>query len=106
MPSPKISDWLGTWYHPGGSVEIKNGDGGNLHVEGLMFVPSGHGFNNGDFRAQVTPQNDTIAFADEGGYGDECHVRMQCIGPWLLVEDNGRCGGSGVTFNGLYRRKK
>jgi hypothetical protein len=35
-----------------------------------------------------------------------CRVRMQRIGPWLLVEDNGGCGGSGVTFSGLYRRKK
>jgi len=35
-----------------------------------------------------------------------CRVRMQRIGPWLLVEDNGDCGGSGVTFSGLYRRKK
>jgi hypothetical protein len=26
--------------------------------------------------------------------------------PWLLVEDNGGCGGSGVTLGGLYRRKK
>jgi len=30
---------------------------------------------------------------------------MQRIGLWLLVEDNGRCGGWGVTFIGLYRRK-
>jgi hypothetical protein len=50
------------------------------------------------------PQN-TIAFTDEGSYGDRCHVRMQRIGPWLLVEDNGGCGGAGVTFTGLYRRK-
>ena len=105
MPSPKISDWLGSWYHPGGSIEIKN-DGGKLHVEGEMGVPTPAGdVQNGDFKAQVTPQNDTITFTDEGGYGEECHVRMQRIGPWLLVEDNGGCGGAGVTFLGLYRRK-
>src|SRR5262249_52604823 len=23
MPSPRTSDWIGTWYHPGGQVEIK-----------------------------------------------------------------------------------
>jgi len=31
---------------------------------------------------------------------------MQRIGPWLMVEDNGGCGGAGVSFIGLYRRKK
>jgi hypothetical protein len=31
---------------------------------------------------------------------------MQRIGPWLLLEDNGACGGAGVTFTGLYRRMK
>jgi hypothetical protein len=30
---------------------------------------------------------------------------MQRVGPWLVVEDNGDCGGAGVTFTGLYRRK-
>jgi hypothetical protein len=105
MPSSKTSDWIGTWYHPGGPIEIKNGDGGKLHIEGGMTLPTPSGdFQNGDFKAEVAPQN-TIAFTDEGSYGDRCHVRMQRIGPWLLVEDNGGCGGAGVTFTGLYRRK-
>jgi hypothetical protein len=30
---------------------------------------------------------------------------MQRIGALLLVEDNGACGGSMVTFTGLYRRR-
>jgi len=32
-------------------------------------------------------------------------VRMQRIGPLLLVVDNTDCGGAGVTFTGLYHRK-
>jgi len=106
MASPKISDWLGTWYHPGGGVEITRGDGGKLHIEGVMVVPAGRDINNGVFKADVLPQDDIMAFADQDGYGDGCHMRMQRIGPWLLAEDNGGCGGSGVTFSGLYRRKK
>jgi hypothetical protein len=105
MPSPETSDWIGTWRHPGGHIEIKDGDGGKLRVEGGMTVPTPAGdFQNGDFKAQVAPQN-TLAFTDEGSYGDGCHVRMQRIGPWLLVEDNSGCGGAGVTFTGLYRRQ-
>jgi hypothetical protein len=56
---------------------------------------AGRDVQNGDFMAHLTPQDDTIAFIDEGGYGEGCHVRMQRIGPWLLVEDNGGCGGWG-----------
>jgi len=112
MASPKISDWLGTWHHPGGSVEITRGDGGKLHIEGVMLIPAGKATNNGVIEAQATPQSDTIAFVNDGSVPFEnmdeqgCRVRMQRIGPWLLVEDNDDCGGSGVTFSGLYRRKK
>jgi hypothetical protein len=55
---------------------------------------------------------DTIAFADDGSVPFEkaeaggCRVRMQRIERSLLVEDNSGCGGAGVTFTGLYRRKK
>jgi len=105
MPSPNTSDWIGSWYHPGGSIEIRTGDGGKLHVEGGMTLPTARDFHNGDFKAQVAPQNDTIAFADDGSnYGEGCQVRMQRIGPWLVVVDNSGCGGAGVSFTGLYRR--
>ncbi len=104
--SPKISDWLATWHHPGGSVEITRGDRGKLHIEGVMVIPAGRDTSNGDFKADVTARGDTIAFADEGGYGDGCQVRMERIGPWLLVEDNSGCGGAAVTFSGLYRRNR
>ncbi len=104
MASPEISDWLGAWHHPGGGVEITRGDGGKLHIEGLMLMRAGQETRNGYFKADVTPQNDTIVYADE--YTDGCRVRMQRIGPRLLVEDNNSCGGFGVRFNGLYHRKK
>ena len=112
MASPKISDWLGTWSHPGGSVTITRGDGGKLHIEGVMLLPVGRDTHNGVIEAEATPRNDTIAFVNDGSVPFEntdeqgCRVRMQRIGPWLLIEDNGDCGGSGVTFSGLYRRKK
>jgi hypothetical protein len=106
MPSPKTSDWIGTWYHPGGSIAIKSGDGGRLSIEGGMTVPTANDFHNGDFKAQAAPQNGSIALVDDGSYyGDGCKVRLQRIGPWLLAVDNGGCGGAGVTFEGLYRRK-
>jgi hypothetical protein len=107
MSPTKTSDWIGTWYHPGGPIDIKEGAGGNLHVEGGITVPTARDFHNGGFEAEVAPQNDMLDFVDDGSnYGSACHVQMQRIGTWLLVGDNGGCGGAGVTFQGLYRRMK
>ena len=107
MQSPTTSDWIGTWHLPGGSIEIKTGDGGKLQIEGEMVLPTARDFRDGGFRAQVAPQSNTIAFTDDGSrYGEECQVRIQHIGPWLMVADNAGCGGTGVSFAGLYRRGK
>jgi hypothetical protein len=105
-PSPKASDWVGIWYHPGGSIAIRQ-HGGMLLIEAGMTVPMPSGdFQNGDFKARVAPQSETIVFTDEGSYGDGCQVRLQRIDRWLLAEDNSGCGGSGVSFTGLYRSRK
>jgi hypothetical protein len=83
-----------------------------LHIEGVMLLPVERDTHNGVIEAEATPRNDTIAFVNDGSVpfenADEqgCRVRMQRIGPGLLIEDNRDCGGSGVTFSGLYRRKK
>ncbi len=112
MPSPKLPDWIGTWSHPGGSITIKRGGGGKLHVEGQMVVPGAQDVHTGEIEAQVTPKQNVIAFVDDGTTPFEkideggCRVRMQRVGPWLIVEDNSGCGGAGVTFTGLYRRAK
>jgi hypothetical protein len=108
MRSPKTSDWVGAWrqgqrYVGGGLVEIRLARGGKLHVDAGMLIPTARDFHNGAFQGDATPAGDTLSFAD--GYDDGCRVRMQRIGPWLLIEDNGGCGGAGVTFTGLYRRK-
>jgi hypothetical protein len=113
MVSPSISDWIGSWAHPGGSIEIKRGGlGGRLRIEGKMVVPTARDFHNGAFKAEAMPEKDTIAFLNDGTLPfetkceDACRVRMQRVGDWLMVEDNDGCGGAGVTFTGLYRRKQ
>jgi len=111
MPSPKTTDWTGTWDHPGGSIEITRGARGKLKIEGEMVVPGAQDTHTGEIEAQASPKDDTLAFADDGTVPFEkpdeggCRVRMQRIGPLLMVEDNSGCGGAGVTFTGLYRRK-
>jgi hypothetical protein len=67
-------------------------------------MPSGD-FQNGNFKAHAS-RHDVVSLTDEGDYGNACRVRMQRIDEYLLVEDNGGCGGSGVTFTGLYHHRK
>lgn len=113
MRAPKTKDWVGTWrqgkhYVGGGHVEIKPEAKGKLHIDAGILMPAGRDFRNGAFQAHVKPRGDTMAFEDDGGgsdYATGCKVRMQRIGPWLLIEDDGSCGGAAVTFTGLYRRE-
>jgi hypothetical protein len=102
MGSPKAADWIGTWSHPGSTISIKRGDGGKLSIEGEHTHPAAQNVHTGMLGATVTPTQGMIAFdrAEEG----QRLVRMQRVGAWLLVEDNMQCGGSMVTFTGLYRR--
>jgi hypothetical protein len=104
MSPTKASDWIGKWFHPGGPIEIMPSAGGKLHVEGGITVPTARDFHTGEFAGDVMPKDDMLDFADGDDGG--CHVQMQRIGAWLMVGDNGGCGGAGVTFQGLYRRTR
>jgi hypothetical protein len=59
---------------------------------------------------RLSRSKEWIAFVEDGSVpfdraeDGQCMVRMQRVGMWLLVEDNQQCGGSMVTFTGLYRR--
>ncbi len=110
--APDPSDWLGHWDQRYAGIEIKPGGlGGRLQIEGIAVYPTAHDFHNGVIDAQVMPGKDSISFLEDGWMPFEtkcdsgCRVRMHRIGPLLLVEDNGDCGGAGVTFTGLYQRK-
>jgi hypothetical protein len=111
MPSPKIADWIGSWSHPGGTISISRGKNGSLSIEGEQTHPAAGGAHSGVLGAAVAPMQGVIVFADDGttpfekAEDGQCLVRMQRVGAWLLVEDNMQCGGSMVTFTGLYRRE-
>ncbi len=76
-------------------------------MDGGILLPTVRDFNNGAFKAHVTPQGNTITFEDDGSnYGSGCKVLIQRIGPWLLIEDDSGCGGAAVTFTELYGRMK
>jgi hypothetical protein len=110
-PARKLSDWIGTWVHTGGEITISASKNGALEIEGEQTYPGAQEVHSGVLGAIARPADDILAFAEDGKVAfdkadeDACHVRMQRIGALLLVEDNGHCGGSSVTFTGLYRRQ-
>jgi hypothetical protein len=110
--TPGPSDWLGKWDQRYAGIEIKPGGlGGRLRIEGIAAYPTARDYHTGAIDAEVKPDKDSIAFLNDGWmpFATECdsgcRVRMHRIGDLLLVEDNGGCGGAGVTFTGLYHRK-
>lgn len=112
MTAPAMSDWIGSWEHPGGGLVIRKTAGNSLRIEGDQVLPAGRELRNGSLGATAEPKGGIIAFVDDGSTpferpnaGDECRVRLQRIGAWLLVQDNNDCGGAGVSFTGLYHRK-
>jgi hypothetical protein len=48
----------------------------------------------------VRPAGDRLSFTGD----NDCKVWMQRLGPWLVVNDDGKCGGDGATFQGVYSR--
>jgi hypothetical protein len=111
--APDVADWIGNWIHAGGKISISKGRRGALRIRGEQVYPAAQNVHTGIIGAEAKPAHGILQFADDGSAAfnrasDEagnCLVRMQRIGALLVVEDNGHCGGSMVTFTGFYRRK-
>ena len=112
IASPKFSDWTGRWTHSGGEITISPGKRGTLAIEGEQTYRAAQNVHSGVIGAEANPAGAVLAFAEDGtvpfdnAEEGQCVVRMQRIGDFLAVEDNSSCGGSMVTFTGLYRRKR
>jgi hypothetical protein len=111
--APRTADWIGRWIHAGGAITISRGRRGSLRIRGEHVYPAAQSVHSGVIDANAKPAHGRIEFADDGStsFGaasaeaGSCLVRMQRIAELLVVDDNGRCGGSHVTFTGFYRRK-
>jgi hypothetical protein len=67
--------------------------------------------HTGGLNGRGTPRGQTLAIGYDPdrpeavpGAQDDCAARLHLYGPYLLVNDNGRCGGLNVSFGGLYVR--
>jgi len=109
----RTADWIGRWIYAGGAITISRGRRGSLRIRGEHVYPAAQNVHSGVIAADAKPARGLIQFADDGSTSFDaasaeagsCLVRMQRIAELLVVEDNGHCGGSLVTFTGFYRRK-
>ena len=110
-PAPARADWNGDWRHASGAITIANGANGTLTIHGEAFYQAAQDVHTGVIDARAKPVRGLLEFADDGSVvfdkasADSCLVRMQRVEAFLVVEDNGNCGGALVTFTGFYRRK-
>lgn len=128
-PPPTRAGWIGGWKAWNADIDIRpDRRPGYLRAEGSATWGGhdpwrvAHGaINLGDFGVSVAPMGRDITFtathgAETGNRDDnlaqpysaggenDCRVRMRLLGPYLIVEDNGACGGVNVTFSAVYRK--
>ena len=117
--SPSLEAWTGHWRTGEQDIIITRAAAGQLAVKGQATygrfdqervkrgavndgavegttAPKGNrlAFNQGD-------NNDTLPFSDTDK--NACKIRMSLVGPYLWAWED-RCGGAGVTFDGVYTR--
>jgi hypothetical protein len=116
--------WSGAW-HSGDeqTITIKPTPDGRIAVHGEAIFGSHDpervkrgGVNVGDIEVEVPIADGIAAFAIDydsttkpfdfkrGDNNEICHIKLWRLGPYLVAEDNVRCGGMNVTFTGVYRR--
>ena len=113
--NPPLASWAGKWrLHKDAEIEIRV-EGDQLVVKGQAFWMSGAPgvIHDGEITGRNKPQGDILAIpspdafdALESADNPEylCQATLRLVGPYLVVQDNGRCGGLNVTFTGVYRR--
>ena len=58
----------------------------------------------GEIDGKGRPRGQTLAIKNEAW--DICNAKLELYGRYLVVEDDGTCGGDGVSFTGIYVRVK
>jgi hypothetical protein len=118
---PSIAMWDGTWRRDSeAEIVIKSHDN-EIEVSGNATwggndperVKRG-GVNTGELEGTGKPRGQVLAIGydpdqsdfppAENAAPDVCAAKLELFGRYLIVDDNGRCGGVNVSFKGLYVR--
>ena len=111
---------MGDWNAPEKSIVIRrDANSGVLSVKGSATfgaqdpdrVKRG-AVNTGEFEAMAKPNGSSLAFTVgaretlpyDKTIDADCSVRLRLLESFVLVLDNGRCGGLNVSFSGAYNK--
>jgi hypothetical protein len=106
-PTTAPAAWTGAWKDGDNTIDLK-AKGTTLVASGDAYWPSANpplslrpgGPNVGEFGGTSRPIGGIATFKE-----DDCIVKLERVGPWLLASDNKMCGGNNVSFTGVYGRK-
>lgn len=127
LADPRAGDWIGDWKGGGDSarlakpgdrranIRIERGERGFLTLEGdvAYVVRPRAPLRSGVLQAgRLKPGPAMLAFVGdddekrfEQAEDGECAARIRRVAQFLLLEDNGYCGGMAISFTGVYRRQ-
>jgi hypothetical protein len=103
----QTADWLGTWkqvYKGPGRIGVSR-VGDTLQVDGDTRWIGQYTEHFGDIAGKLAIAGGHGHLGPAGGKETlDCAADMVRIGEFLIVHDNGQCGGVNVRFDGLYVR--
>ena len=99
-PQPGVL-WAGVWQNEAAKITVQSIGNGQLDIKGHAIRDLGLGTGEifGDFAIAGNPEKGIVT----GSGDDACKVSVRRLGDYLVVADNGGCGGMGVSFSGMYR---
>lgn len=76
-----------------------------LRVKGIaLWKGIGNNVHVGELDGRSKQKDGRLEYSD-GDSEFDCRAKMELIlGRYLIVADNGNCGGANVSFSGIYRK--
>jgi hypothetical protein len=102
---PPIRAWVGTWTWITSEHRIRISSGklpGSLHLAGHTVWRGSVSTQFGQIKGTASPVGNHLHFVDSGP--ESCTVDMTLLNRFLLVNDNGLCGGVNANFGGIWKR--
>lgn len=98
--------WIGEWSYASNTISFtSNKLSGFLNVAGTaIWKGLGDNVHVGELDGRFSHKDGVLEYSD-GDSEYDCKATMQlAVERYLIVADNGNCGGANVTFSGIYRK--
>ena len=100
-----LAQWVGVWSNGEDTIEITR-ENEDLHVSGealwygAVLASGDQVVHTGELDFTGRPQDNKLRYFTNDP--NDCGAELIHLGRYLLVRDNGHCGGVNVRFNGIY----